>query len=251
MSSNEPIPSSANPAPAAAPAAAPPPSDPSGRPEFIPEKFWDPVAKAPKVEDLAKSYAGLESKFGKGKDAYEAERLGKRPEAADKYELAVEGFSPEFLAQHPLTPVVRELAYENGLDQEGFKGLTAKIVGALAAAAPKPEEELAKLGDNAAARIQALENAITTTIADPAEREALALVATTAAGVKALERVMALAKGQPVGELPKGDAPSVSTRKSRQDIDKMMQDPRYWHPRQRDESFVKEVTDWFQSGAGA
>lgn len=36
-----------------------------GRPEWLPEKFWDATAKAPKYEDLAKSYVNLEGQFTK------------------------------------------------------------------------------------------------------------------------------------------------------------------------------------------
>ena len=238
-------PATTSPAPSAPPPAAS--TDASGRPEWVPEKFWDPASKAAKVEDLGRAYGELSTKLGKGKDAFDAERLARRPEAPDKYELAIEGYSPEFLQSHPLTPVVREIAYESGLDQEGFKGLAAKVVGALAAAAPKPEEELAKLGENASVRVQAAERFVTTTFTDPAEREALALVATTAAGVKVIEKMAALAQGTPPGgTVPPADNPTQPVRKTRQEIDKMMQDRRYYDPRHRDDAFVKEVTDWFK-----
>jgi hypothetical protein len=238
---------------AAPPPAAPPPNpapaapDASGRPEWIPEKYWDPAAKQARVEDLGKAYVSLEAKLGKGKDAWESERVAKRPEAADKYELAIDGFSPEFLAQHPLTPVVREIAFEGGLDQEAFKGLASRVVGALAAAAPKPEEEFAKLGENASVRVAAAEQFVTATFSDPAEREALALVATTAAGVKVIEKLAQLAKGQPLTQVDPVIPAGGAARKTRQEIDRMMQDPKYWNPRQRDEGWVKEVTEWFNA----
>jgi hypothetical protein len=224
------------------------PSAPAGeRPEWIPEKYWDPATKKPRIEDLGKAYVSLEAKLGKGKEAWESERVAKRPEAADKYDLAIDGFSPEFLAAHPLTPVVREIAFESGLDQEGFKGLAAKVVGALAAAAPKPEEELAKLGENASVRVAAAEHFVTQTFTDPAEREALALVATTAAGVKVIEKLAALAQGKPLAAVDPVPNPGGAARKTRQEITKMMEDPRYWNPRQRDEAWVKEVTEWFNA----
>ena len=226
------------------PSGAPGP-DASGRPDYIPEKYWDATAKAPRVEDLGRAYGELSSKLGKGKDAFDAERLARRPEAPDKYELAIDGYSPEFLQSHPLTPVIREIAYESGLDQQQFKGLAAKVVGALAAAAPKPEDELAKLGENASVRVQAAERFVTTTFNDPAEREALALVATTAAGVKVIEKMIAMVQGTG-GNVPPADNPTQPTRKTKAEIDKMMQDKRYYDPRHRDETFVKEVTDWFK-----
>ena len=34
--------------------------------------------------------------------------------------------------------------------------------------------------------------------------------------------------------------------KTRADIEKMMQDPRYWNPARRDPAFIKEVQDWFE-----
>lgn len=65
---------------------------PATRPDFIPEKFWDAAKGAPNVEGMAKSYAELEGKFGKGKDAYkaefEAERFKNRPEKPEAYAFA-------------------------------------------------------------------------------------------------------------------------------------------------------------------
>lgn len=48
--------------PAEPPTGDPPPDD--GRPEWAPAKFWDAEGKQIKAEDLAKSYAELERRFG-------------------------------------------------------------------------------------------------------------------------------------------------------------------------------------------
>jgi len=238
--------------PAAVPAGVATPPTPattpsSDRPEFIPEKFWDPEKKSARLEDLGKAYLTLETARGKGKQAWEDERLAKRPAAADAYVPTVDGYDPEFLKVHPLTPVIREIAYESGLDQEGFNGLAAKVVGALAAAAPQPEAELAKLGENATARVQAAENFVVSTFTDPAERDALALVATTAAGVKVIEKLQALASGRPIGEDVKPIPLTGAGRKTKEEVHAMMKDPRYFDPRKRDPAFVKEVEAWFES----
>ena len=80
----------------------------TGRPEFIPDKFWDPAAGAPKVEDLAKSYGELEKRLGAKQEALraeveaelrttiEAERTKARPAEPSAYELKVsDGILPE------------------------------------------------------------------------------------------------------------------------------------------------------------
>lgn len=235
------------PAPAAQPAPAPSPAPANDRPEWIPEKFWDPEAKSAKVEDLAKSYGELSSKFGKGKEAYEAERLAKRPEAADKYEIAVEGFDKEVLDKSPLTASLKETAFELGLSPEEAQGFAGKVFSAILKDLPDPVKEKEQLGQNADARLTALDDYINANFTDEAERKAFEHIGRTAAGVKALEKLIAAAQGKPVGEQPREGAPSPTpARKSKKEIDAMMQDPRYWHSSKRDEAFVKEVEDWFK-----
>lgn len=43
------------------------------RPDYVPEKFWDAAAGAPKLEDWGRDYTDLATRHGKGKDALKAE----------------------------------------------------------------------------------------------------------------------------------------------------------------------------------
>ena len=80
-----------------APPATPAPTAPPARPEFIPEKFFDAAKGEVRVEDLAKSYAKLESERPKLKDtltqeiktAFETERRKGVPAAAEAYKIGL------------------------------------------------------------------------------------------------------------------------------------------------------------------
>lgn len=86
-----PVNGGAPPAAPAAPAAAP------ARPDWLPEKFYDATAGAPRVEDLAKSYAKLEAERPKLKEtltteiktAFETERRKAAPEKPEGYKVSL------------------------------------------------------------------------------------------------------------------------------------------------------------------
>jgi hypothetical protein len=234
-----------NPTPAPQPNPAPAAGE---RPDWAPEKFWDPEAKTVRIEDLAKSYGVLEGAVGRKREEWEADRLKNRPEAPDKYALpTLEGVDPEFVEKHPLLPAVREIAHANGLDQKGFEELGAKVINALRAAAPDPAKEMAALGENAAPRIAALEAWVGKTFTDPAENDAVSLIAATAAGVRALEKLAAIAEGKPLEHLPGTGTDTAKPGKTIADIRKMMDSEAYWNPMKRDPALVKEVEDWFKA----
>lgn len=224
---------------------------PGDRPDWLPEKFWDPDAKAPKIEELAKSYGGLEGKLGKGREAFDAERLGKRPESADKYDIAIEGIDKELIDKHPLTPLVREMAFDMGVAPEDIGPFAKKFVDALNKDLPDPAAEIAKLGPDAEARMNALDGLIGEHFKDPDEAKAASLIAHNAAGVRVLEKMFAAITGKPLGKPPEDAGEGAKPAgKTEAEIKKMMDDPRYWHPRKRDNAFVQEVTDWFKANKG-
>jgi hypothetical protein len=115
ISPSSPAPASPTPPPAAPASngAAPPPAAPPAapaRPEWLPEKFYDATAGAPRVEDLAKSYAKLEAERPKLKEtltteiktAFETERRKAAPEKPEGYKVAL----PEGDAAKPYSHVV-------------------------------------------------------------------------------------------------------------------------------------------------
>lgn len=223
-----------------------------GRPEYIPEKFWDAEAKAPNVENLGKSYLELESKIGEVSDdkvkelreQFEADRIAARPETADDYALpSDERFDADALAASPVVALWRAAAHEAGIDQAGFEKVIIDYAeGEMQRLAGEAQAELGKLGDTAQDRLDAAEQFARSSFPED-EYAALAQVATTAAGVKMIERVMKLARESGVESLAGGDpAQSGDTLK---DIRGLMQTPEYYDPARRDEAVMKRVADFF------
>lgn len=214
------------------------------RPDWLPEKFW--IEDKPAYEQLAKSYSELEKNFrsedfrAKIIDELSEEALAARPESPDKYELPkFEGIPPEAL-QGPLTEWWQQFAYDNAFDNETFQVGIAKYLEAVNGNQPDPEAELKKLGDNGKARAEAVGLWVNKNFSE-AERQSIERLCTTADGVKAIEKVMALARGdaQTVTE-------DVKTEVTEDDVKKMMNDRRYWHPADRDPKYIAEVQKFFQ-----
>ncbi len=242
--------------PEGTPSAPPAGSQPSAesRPEWLPEKFW--VENRPAYELLAKSYGELETKFRSKEDdlrtklidELSSEALAARPEAPDKYELpAMEGLDVQELAQHPMTKWWSEFAFENGFDNETFQKGIGMYLEARMGDIPNPEVEMKVLGDNAAARTEAVGLWVGKTF-EGEEVEAIERLCTTAAGVKVMERVMKLMNDS-------GDEsvlrPGMAEEVTEADINKMMQDRRYWSPSDRDPAYIKKVESFFQKKYGS
>lgn len=211
----------------------------SERPEWLPEKFNTP-------EDMAASYSSLESKLGQSKDdmraeieqELEIEALEGRPETAGDYvlpdiideELAVDNEMLGWWANH---------AHENGYSQEEFTAGIMKYAEHMESQEPDLEAERAALGENADARIEAVqlwsENKLPEEFQDQAE-----LLATSAQGIKFMEYLMAEGKqASPNGSFTPAAAVTL------EDLQAMQKDPRYWNPAQRDMGFVKKVDEGF------
>lgn len=213
---------------------APPPAAPGDRPGWLPEKFKSP-------EDLARSYGELEKRLS-GRDEelkakWEAERLAGRPEKPDAYKLPE---VPGVADDQPLTSWWRGFAHEAGLSQEQFEKAISAYTEAMAASQPKPEAEIAKLGDNAAARLQALSLWAGKTF-DAEELEAVRRAATTAAGVRALEKLMGSAA--PTDERAFEAAGPAEDDEAT--IRKLMDSKAYWSPNDRDPAVMKRVEDFY------
>jgi hypothetical protein len=235
------------------------PADPveATRPEYIPEKFWDEEAKEIRTEGLAKSYAELERLRGKSADelkeefkaTFEEERLANRPEDPDKYTLPEnEAFDPEALASSPVVSLWRKAAHEAGLGQEQFESVlneyaTSEVERMQAA----QEAELAKLGDNAKDRTEAIGMWAKKTFGEGEEFGAIARVASDAAGVQALERIMKALSDSGV-EL--GSEPAGTTQEDTlDDIRTLMGTKAYYSAADRDPAVVKRVEEFFKKQA--
>lgn len=222
------------------------------RPDWLPENFW--VEGKPNYENLAKSYSELRTKFSTKEDdlrsklieELSAEAINARPETPDAYELPQlsEAIDPAEVANHPLTKWWSEFAYENGFDQDTFKQGIQMYLDAKQAELPNPEEEFKALGDNARARTEAVGLWVGQNFTE-AERSVIERMCTTAAGVATVEKIMSMVRGD--GSDPITD---VAPETTDADVRKMMQDRRYWHPADRDPTYVAKVEAFFQKKYG-
>jgi hypothetical protein len=169
-------PQSAPPSSAAPPAAASPPnpSEPPvvARPDWVPEAAWDEKAGV-KLEELGKSYGDL-AKFKADTETAAAERAAQIPAEAKDYgfELPKDLKLPEGVGvdeKSGLWTALQDSSKEIGLTKDQYTSVAGRFVQALAAEQTKMAEaykaeqtEMFKaLGDNGAARIDAVKSQMT------------------------------------------------------------------------------------------
>lgn len=190
-----PEPAAAAPASAPAPAAAEPAAAPV-RPEGLPDDLWED-GKGVKVGDLWSKARDTEAE----RDALKA-AVGEKPADANGYDFALpddfkapEGFKVELDPKDPSLVAAREAAFAAGMTAPAWKAALGVFanqqVAAQRAAVETYVAEKTKLGDNAGARMTAVEQWLGANLPTD-EAQALARMTSTAAGVKAVERIMAM-----------------------------------------------------------
>lgn len=104
-----------------------------GPPEWVPAKFWDPDKKAPKIEDLGRSYKSLEQLLGREKvpvPTSDDDEEGwsrwyaatGRPEKPDDYELQrPDALPPGLDYDEDMEKDFRQWAHINGLNKKQTK----------------------------------------------------------------------------------------------------------------------------------
>ena len=210
------------------------------RPEWLPEKFSDPA-------DMAKAYGELEGKLGKGEEELrtklmeemETEAFAERPASVGEYVLP-ESIDEAEAVDNELLNWWSNYSWENGLSQTEFAEGIEKYANAVNGQQVDLESVSKELGDNATARVEAVQLWMNKFFPDPAMQEAVATLGSTSAGIKALEHVIEQTKGSTVSPtgVPAGQV-------SQADVEAKMKDPRYWQQGRRDEAFVREVnSDW-------
>lgn len=145
------------------------------RPDGLPNEFWDEDAGAFKSDELFKEYKkekdialGLRQKLSKG--------VSKPPESADGYQIdhdkLADDIGIEISEDDAGLKIFRDVAFENGLDQEKFESIVKGYLEAsknsdlLQAPKEQTEEEqkayvqseMKKLGDDGAGVIQGIKN---------------------------------------------------------------------------------------------
>lgn len=225
-----------------------PPQEDVTRPDFIPEKFWDAETKSPRVEDLAKSYANLESKIGAQKDSYfkefEEGRLSQRPESADAYQVNIdakavglpEGTEAKIDTKDPLYQWWRETAYANGYTQEQFDAGINQYLKQEFASLPNMDKERETLGEAAQDRISRVELWARKNAGD----ELFDRVKFKLGNADAVEFMEAIMK-RTAGIDMSGDGQQQQAGLSKDEIRAMQDDPRYW--KDRDPAYVKKVEE--------
>lgn len=211
----------------------------SERPEWLPEKFKSP-------EELANSYASLEQRMGQGEDAlraklieeFEAAAVENRPATAGDYQIP-EMIDPELATDNDLFNWWAEHAYENAYSQEEFEAGIQKYAEVLQAQQPDLDAERSKLGDNADARIEAVDLWANKFFPED-YKEAVLQIGQTAEGIQALEYIM-----QQMGSSSPSDDSQPLAQTSEKDLRSMMMDDRYWNPAKRDAAYVQKVQEGF------
>lgn len=217
------------------------------RPEHIPEKFWRDGNVD--VDEMAKSYAQLETYVGGKEDALREklieELANEHAETVpENYELPKlpEGITEEMVQENPMYSWWQETAKTNGMNQEEYEAGINAYVEMMQSQQPNLEKEMEALGENANSRIDAV-NAWASKNFPPEEYEAIQYsLGTSASGIQALERIMEMNKTgvrseqftQPEKQLTMADARA------------MMQDKRYYDPRYRDDAYVAKVDAAFR-----
>jgi len=223
-------------------------------PEYIPEKFWDTERNEIKVEELGASYKALEQKLGmrtedlvkQVQEDYENQRKSSVPES---YEVRLpevpEDVEITVDPEQELVKSWQQICRDNGLSQEVFDQGVAAFVNNEIAGLPNLQEEMAKLGDNARERIEAADLWSKKYLSTDAY-DAIANLASTAEGVKALEEIMSLSRSKP---LPNTNT-VMDVELDERDLQSMMKDPRYWKEGMKDPAYIAKVTNLYQKKYG-
>lgn len=209
------------------------------RPEWLPEKFNTP-------EDLASSYSSLEAKLGKDDEELrqqiyqelETSALENRPATVGDYQIP-ETIEAEAAIENPLFKWWADHSFENGYSQDEFEDGIGRYAEFIASTQPDLEAERSNLGDNADARIEAVD--LWANKFFPEEMsDAVLQIGQTSKGIEALEFIMSKVGSASVS----ADSTPLSSNNQDQ-LATMMNDERYWNPAKRDAGYVKKVQEGF------
>ena len=209
------------------------------RPEWLPEKFKTP-------EDLVTSYSNLETKLGTSQDELkssilqelETEALQNRPATVGDYQVP-EALDENLVNDNPLFQWWANHSFENGFSQEEFEAGIGQYAQFYESMQPDLEGEKTKLGENADARIEAVDLWANKFFPENLS-DAVLTLGQSANGIEALEFLMDKLGGANMS----GNA-QPAQQLTEADLRSMMKDERYWNNAKRDPAFVKQVDDGF------
>ena len=204
------------------------------------------------MEEFGKSYTNLEKYVGGKKeelreqivDELQQEAIAERPEKVEEYELPKlpEGVTEEIVNANPMTEWWKNFCFENAYDQEVFQEGVNKYVDMYVGNQVDIDAEKEKLGENADARLDAVNN-WASTFFTPEQYEAISgTLGQSVDGIEALEKMMNANK-QTISNAQNFTQPERPL--TLEDVRSMMKDKRYFDPKERDESYVRKVDDAF------
>jgi len=212
------------------------------RPENVPEKFWNNDTKAVNNDAVLESYNQLSSKFGAFTGAPESY------EFALSEQLTEAGV--ELSGDDPLITKFTEMAKDSNMSQDMANQLVnmfvesqyADSVSDGEAEEARVAEEMGKLGDSAQQRVNNIDNWARANLT-PEQVEGLQDAATTAAGVQAIEALIAKSKNSP---MQTGDVNPASAV-SRQELESLQfaKDENGNRKMQTDPAYAKMVRQKF------
>ena len=218
------------------------------RPENVPEKFWNAETGEIRTDELLKSNEHLEKFVGGKKDELRDEIINELSEEAEsevpeEYALPAlpETITEQDVVENPLFDWWKDHCINNAYNQEMFEDGINKFITAQNHYQPNLDDEVSKLGENAQLRIDAVDAFAQSHFGADDYEYLQTTLGQSARGIEILERVMDMQKqnisrqqSEPMNKL------------SLEDVRSMMKDPRYYDPKERDESFVRQVDDAFQ-----
>lgn len=187
--------------------------EPLVRPDYYPEKFWD--EDGPDVEKLAKSYNELQKKFSQGKH--------KAPEKYELDSLVDQGLNVD----DPTVSAYQEWAKENGISQAAFEDLASRVLQLSSDQAQQLEydrnQEMQKLGERAAEKIQMAERLLMKAPLNNNEREAIANSLDSADAINAFLKYHQALTNEGIPTQVSAQAPEMT----REDLEAAIADPRW------------------------
>lgn len=175
-------------------------ADKDGRPENVAPKYWDADKKAVKADVVLNQLRWAEGKLGKKLDVIGAPEKGYSLEASETVPAAV----VESLKDDPRMAAVFATAKELDLSQKAVASIVSSFLAVdLQQVETTKAAEIAKLGDNAPARLKDVGDYITANF-EPEVQATLKGLLTTADAVNAVEAL--IAKARPPSFIPKGSA---------------------------------------------
>ena len=206
------------------------------------------LGKFKSQEDLEKGYKDLEQFVGGKKEDLKEQIIAElsqeaESEVPEQYELPAlpEEITEAQVVENPLFDWWMDHCEENAYNQEMFEAGINKFISAQQHYQPNLEEEQSKLGENANARIDAVDSFAQSHFGAEDYEYLQSTLGQSAQGIEILEKVMQM-QNQNISNAPTEPANRLTLK----DVQQMMKDPRYFDPKERDESYVAKVEDAFQ-----